>query len=65
MTNADIKRKIQEWIAIIDKDIKANERLDKRVEEKHLNDGSQEYSYYRIAYSPENVKRMLEGLIND
>lgn len=65
MTNTDIKRKIQEWIAIIDKDIKANERLDKQVEEKHLNDGSQEYRYYRITYSPENVKRMLEGLLDD
>lgn len=63
MTNADIKSKIQEWIRVIDVDIQANQKLDKQIEEKHLNDGSQEYSYYRIAYSPENVKRILEGLL--
>lgn len=53
---------IKDWIAYIDKDIEANKKADYIAKEKS---GIIEVGYSRIVYSPENVKRMLELILNN
>ncbi len=56
-----VKSKIKDWIRIIDKDIEENQKRDFIV--KSNSDGSTEVGYYRIVYSPENVRKLLEELL--
>lgn len=58
-----MESKIKKWLEIVNKDIEENKSRDYRAKEQ--SNGDIEVSYYRIVYSPENVKKMLEEIMNE